>query len=251
MERIIDAYLDLLKNCLLDNIYKNQYIIDDNFNKIRKATNEEIIEGNYWPERAHTMIGTKRLDNIRYCIEKCLEENIPGDFIETGVWRGGATIFMKGILNAYGITDRKVYVADSFEGLPPPEPDKYPKDVGDLHHTMNFIRVSQNEVMDNFKAYNLLDSNVIFIKGFFENSLKDAQIDTLAVLRLDGDMYSSTIQVLDQMYDKVAIGGFIIVDDYALSGAYTATNDFRASKNITDPLIPIGEIHGVYWRKSK
>lgn len=64
---------------------------------------------------AHTMIGLKRMDNIQYCIEECLKENIIGDLIETGAWRGGATIFMKGILKAHNINDRKVFVADSFK----------------------------------------------------------------------------------------------------------------------------------------
>lgn len=243
-------YLDLLKNCLIDNVYKNQKATNADGEIISCASQANIEEGDYWPNRAHTMIGLKRLDNIAYCIEECLKDNIPGDLIETGVWRGGATIFMKGVLKANGINDRKVFVADSFEGLPMPDPNRYPIDINDKHYTLNFIKVSKEEVENNFKAYNLLDRNVIFIKGFFENSLKNAPIKKLALLRIDADMYSSTIQVLEQLYDKVSVGGFIIIDDYTLPGALAAVQDFRNKRKITDKIVLIGKGYSAYWRKS-
>lgn len=74
------------------------------------------------------MVGLKRLDNLQYCVETVLRDGVEGDLIETGVRRGGSCIFMRGILAAYGDTTRKVYVADSFEGLPAPDPGKYPAD---------------------------------------------------------------------------------------------------------------------------
>lgn len=86
----------------------------------RSITEDQRVEGRIWPGYADTMIGLKRLDNLQYCIEKVIEEGVEGDLIETGVWRGGACIFMRAVLAAYGIEDRKVFVADSFEGLPPP-----------------------------------------------------------------------------------------------------------------------------------
>ena len=233
-------YLQLLKNCLLDNIYNSQSILDE------YATNEQILNGTYTPKRAHTMIGMKRLDNIEYCFNKVVQDNILGDMIETGVWRGGATIFMAG-LNKYYNQNRKIFVADSFEGLPPPD-SKYPADNGDQHHTYKCLSISLDDVQNNFKKYNLLDDNVIFVKGFFEHSLKTAPITKLSILRLDGDMYSSTIQVLDYLYDKVSIGGFIIVDDYALHGCKCAVDDFRASRNITSELKVI-DYTGRYWVK--
>ncbi len=73
------------------------------------------------------MIGIPRLNNLRYCVETALKDGVPGDLIETGVWRGGASIFMRGILKAYGVTDRTVWVADSFAGLPPADRVNYPK----------------------------------------------------------------------------------------------------------------------------
>jgi hypothetical protein len=108
------------------------------------------------------MIGLKRLDNIQFCIENIIKNNIEGDLIETGVWRGGATIFMRAVLAAYDITDRRVFVADSFEGLPKPNENKYPADKSDLHHTKEFLAVSIDDVKANFEKYGLLDDRVVF-----------------------------------------------------------------------------------------
>ena len=245
----IVMYLNLLKQCLLDNIYANQNHVNQLGNVVHKATEYQIQNGTYWPERAHTMIGALRMNNIQHCVETCLADGVEGDLIETGVWRGGATIFMKGILEAHGVKDRKVFVADSFEGLPKPNEQLYPADKGDQHHTVPFLAVSLDQVIDNFKKYNLLDNSVVFIKGFFEDSIKDAPIDKLAVLRLDGDMYSSTIVVLEHLYPKVSKGGFIIVDDYCLKGCNQAVHDYRAKHGITDE-ITIIDACGAFWRKS-
>src|SRR5690348_16865583 len=130
----MSLYLSLLKKCLLDSIYRDSKAIDIDGNITGLAAPESIANGMYFPSRAHTMIGHKRLDNIQYCVESCLQANIPGDLVETGVWRGGATIFMKGILKNYNVIDRKVFVLDSFEGLPKPDPIKYPADQGDPLH---------------------------------------------------------------------------------------------------------------------
>jgi O-methyltransferase len=93
-------------------------------------------EGRDWPVDADTMIGLRRLNNLQFCIEQVLHDEIPGDFIETGVWRGGARIFMRAALNAYMDSTRQVWVADSFEGLPKPD-GRYQQDEGDLHWTKN------------------------------------------------------------------------------------------------------------------
>ena len=131
----------------------------------RDFLQSQRIEGRVWPGYADTMIGLKRLDNLQYCIETVLREGVEGDLIETGVWRGGACIFMRAVLAAYGITDRKVFVADSFEGLPKPDERKYPADKGDTHYIHTFLAVSKEVVENNFKKYGLLDDQVVFLKG--------------------------------------------------------------------------------------
>ena len=202
-----------------------------------------------WPDVAHTMIGLKRLDNLQYCIEQVVLEDVPGDFIETGVWRGGSVIFMNGMLKALGVTNRKVWVADSFEGLPKPNETDYPADKGDTHHTYDYLRVTLDTVKQNFEAYGLLDDNVKFLKGWFKDTLPLAPIDSLAILRLDGDMYESTMDALSNLYFKLSKGGYVIVDDYCILNCKKAIEDFRRKNSITDEIIPI-DGSGVYWKKS-
>ncbi len=160
--------------------------------KDNRFSEEDITDGKVWPGYADTMIGLKRLDNLQHCVETALYENIPSDLVETGVWRGGACIFMRAILAAYNETDRKVYVADSFAGLPEPDAEKYPQDSGDKHFIEEYLAVSQEQVARNFERYGLLDDQVVFLKGWFKDTLPSASFNQLAVIRLDGDMYEST-----------------------------------------------------------
>lgn len=205
-------------------------------------------EGHMWPGYAHTMIGLKRLDNLQLCVESVIREGIEGDLIETGVWRGGACIFMRAILAAYAIEDRKVYVADSFEGLPKPDVEKFPVDKGDRRYIQRFLAVSQDEVENNFKRYGLLDGQVVFLKGWLKDTLPHAPIEKLAVLRLDGVMYGSTMDALVNLYPKLSKGGFCIIDDYALPGCKRAVDDFITEKGIYSEM-KVVDWTGRYWRK--
>lgn len=194
------------------------------------------------------MIGMRRLDNLQMCVETVLRDGVPGDLIETGVWRGGACIFMRGILKAYGDTDRTVWAADSFDGLPPPDP-AWPADVNDLHHQNRYLAVSAAEVERNFRLYGLLDGQVRLLPGWFKDTLHAAPMNRLAVLRLDGDMYGSTMEALTALYPRLSRGGFVIVDDYFLGPCQQAVHDFRAAHGIVDPIQEI-DGRGVFWRRS-
>ncbi|MGC2595249.1 MAG: TylF/MycF family methyltransferase [Rhabdochlamydiaceae bacterium] len=241
-----DLYIDLLKKCVANTIYCDG---DQLSGEITPYDQNKRIFGLDWPEKAHTMIGLKRLDNIDYCLREILANNIPGDCIETGVWRGGATILMRGILKAFQDKNRKVWVVDSFAGLPPPNPEKYPHDAGYFFNISTALVVSIEEVQGNFAKYGLLDDQVIFLKGIFSETLPHAPIGQLSLLRLDGDLYESTMDALVNLYDKVSVGGFVIIDDYGIPCCAHAVHDFRAEKNIQDPIIMIDGA-GVYWRKS-
>ena len=205
--------------------------------------------GRDWPADAETMIGMKRLANVRACVESVIADGVPGDLIETGAWRGGSTIYMRAILKAHGDTGRTVWVADSFQGLPEYD-GRYEADAGDQHHTRDELAISVESVEDNFRRYDLLDDQVKFLVGWFNETLPTAPIERLAVLRLDGDMYSSTMDALDALYDKVSPGGSVIVDDYgAVPACAQAIHDFRDARGITDPIEEI-DWAGVFWRKS-
>ena len=207
-------------------------------------------EGKDWPAEAETMVGLRRLENLRACIETALADDVPGDILEAGVWRGGASIFMRGVLAAHGATDRTVWLADSFEGLPPPDVANFPQDSKLALHEFNYLAVSQEQVAANFAKYGLLDDGVRFLKGWFKDTMPTAPIERLALLRVDGDMYESTIQVLEGLYDKVSPGGFVVIDDYhSFPECREATDDFRRARDLHDPIQRV-DWTGVYWRKS-
>ena len=240
-------YLDLMKRCLTDLIYERSGIGLDGseFSEAKRS------EGGDWPVRAHTMIGLKRLDNIQACYEAVRGDGVAGDLIETGVWRGGATIFMRALLAAYADVDRHVWVADSFQGLPKPNAEQYPADEGDRHHTVEVLAVGRDEVERNFAAYGLLDDRVHFVEGWFRDTLPAIPAERFSVVRLDGDMYESTMQALDALYPRLSPGGFLIVDDFgAVPGCAKAVTDFRMRHGIAEPIEQI-DWAGVYWRRSR
>ena len=269
-------YIELLKKTLIDhkNITSYEYhplsIVNPNWRtailypidkllglrsfaicKHKFVSEAERLHGYDWPANADTMIGLNRLNNIEYCIHSIVRDNIPGDFIETGVWRGGATILMRAILKEMDIKDRCVWVADSFEGLPKPDIANYKADKGNQLYRSKILRASLDEVKSNFQKYDLLDDQVIFLKGWFRDTLPKASIDNISLLRLDGDMYESTILALQHLYPKLSIGGYVIIDDYyAFPNCKTAVHDYRHENNIIEKIIEIDK-EAIYWRKGK
>lgn len=195
------------------------------------------------------MIGTVRLDHLEWCVRDLLEREVPGDLIETGVWRGGATILMRAVLKAYGELERSIWLADSFRGVPPPDPENYPHDAASDLHECEYLAVSQDEVARNFARYGLLDEQVRFLPGWFRETLPDAPIEELALLRLDGDLYESTSVALEALYPKLSPGGYAIVDDYgAIPACRAAVDDYRRKRGVTEPLVAI-DWTGAYWRR--
>jgi O-methyltransferase len=244
MERVRDRYLELLKRALTNTIYE-----DPNEAPWGPAGFDAQArgDGSDWPRTAHTMIGRKRLDNLHECVRAVIADGVPGDLVETGVWRGGASILMRGVLAAYE-DGRTVWVADSFDGLPPPDAARYPADADDRHHEVAYLAVPLEEVRANFAKYDLLDDQVRFLPGWFRDTLPAAPIERLAVLRLDGDMYESTWDALNALAPKVSPGGFVIVDDYlAVPGCKQAVDDYRAAHGIDAPMETI-DWAAVHWR---
>ncbi len=215
----------------------------------RPFSAQERAEGRDWPLDAETMIGLARLQNLQDCVTDVLRKAVPGDLIETGVWRGGACIFMRAILKVYGILDRTVWVADSFEGLPRPD-GRYAPDAADRHwRCADVLAVSLDKVKSNFERYGLLDGQVGFLKGWFNETLPAAPIRQISVLRLDGDMYASTMDALNALYPRLSPGGYAIVDDYgAVPACRRAVDDYRREHGIGDPLQGV-DWTGVFWKR--
>jgi O-methyltransferase len=266
-------YLDLLKRCLTGSLWLHEYrrvaprarwkrklylaltaaVKSRGLEVVRRIPIdvEKRRKGLDWPEHAETMIGMQRMDNLQFCVTDVLRRGVPGDLIETGVWRGGAVILMRGVLKAYGDAQRRVWVADSFQGLPRPDPQRFPSDAGDRHWTIPDLAASLDEVRDNFARYGLLDHQVQFLPGWFRDTLPTAPIEQLAVLRLDGDMYESTMVALTCLVPKLMPGGYVIIDDYgALPNCRAAVDDYRSEHGIKEPLERI-DWTGVYWRSGE
>jgi O-methyltransferase len=241
-EGVRDLYLNLLIEILTNMIYG-----DPSTNPINTGPFQPELRaiGYDWPALAHTMVGVQRLENVRELAQRALDEDVPGDFIEAGIWRGGCCILMRGVLAAYGVKDRKVYAADSFAGLPPPNPQTYPAD-RDLDLSIyKELAVPLDAVKDNFARYGLLDDQVVFVKGLFADTLPSLDAGPFCLIRLDGDYYESTYVALEALYPKLASGGFIIIDDFNfLPPTREAVMDYRSRLGIT------AVMHQVDWSAS-
>lgn len=256
-------YLDLVKRAIGDFIYYlDELLLRNNVEENKPwmytdmRTGQKHILDNYWDLKEHgltqalyqhSIIGWKRMNQLQEAVETVIREKIPGDLIETGVFRGGACVLMRAVLEAYEDRERKVFVADSFQGFPLEalrargiaNPKEMQQSVPDL-----------DEVKKVFEIYHLLDDQVVFLPGWFSDTLPEAEIDQLAVLRLDSDFYESTWECLEMLYPKVSPGGFVIVDDYyAFDECRAAVKEYRKAHQIQDYVERIDAV-GVYWRKS-
>jgi hypothetical protein len=246
-------YLDLLKRSLTNTIFGTEPDVEGD---VARYVNSAIVH--YQQSSALSMIPLVRMDNLQFCISDAVARGVAGDFIETGVWRGGATIFMRGLLKILNVRDRIIWAADSFEGLPKPDPEKYPLESkayqsAAMTKYYKHLAVSLEEVQRNFEAYGALDDQIKFLKGWFKDTLPVAPIERLAVMRLDGDYYESTRDALVNLYDKLSIGGYVIIDDYG-EDAWTycrkAVDEFRQERGISDPMIQVDKPCS-FWRKTR
>jgi hypothetical protein len=265
-------YLDLLKRSLVNAIYAEDALrvelansgalgsdpLDDQrrLRDVRydwpEAYQEVVLakrDGHLaWPFTArlsHTMIGLSGLDNLERCAVRVFGDGVPGDFLEAGVCHGGGSIFLRALQVAYGEEARHTWVADSFAGVPQPT---HPVD---LDHELDLSEPRQpwmaatiEAVRDNFATYDLLSDHVGFLPGLFADTLPGAPVKRLAILRIDGDLYSSTRDALSALYDRVSAGGYVIVDDYfCLEPCRLAVDEFIAERELDV------ELHRVDWTR--
>jgi O-methyltransferase len=256
-------YVDLLKRALthtnywpVDVTWDRSYILPEFDEAVKAASLDGPLdfltprtEGRDWPKFAQTMVGYARLDNVERCVTSVLEDDVPGDLIEAGVWRGGVAIFMRGLLEAFADTTRCVYAADSFAGLPPPS-GLYPEDDGDTHHLAPRLAIPREDVERNFALYQLLDERVRLVEGWFSETLPALADKTWSVVRIDGDMYESTIDALKHLYPRLSPGGYLIIDDWSHIPCRKAVEDYRSAHGITEP-IEVIDWTGVFWRREQ
>jgi hypothetical protein len=269
-----DLYLDLLAGCLTRDLYLDEEARDVDLRQWPGGEPAELRDqlrqqgwrvvrrgadratravGSDWPPHAETMVGRARLANVRELTQTALADGVPGDLVETGVWRGGTSIYLRAVLAAAGDTARTVWACDSFEGLPEADAERFPMDVPLRLHEHAQLAVGLDRVKANFDRYGLLDDQVRFVPGWFRDTLPKlaTELDAIAVLRLDGDMYESTIDALTHLEPLVSPGGFVIVDDYnGIEACRQAVTDYRAAHDITADLHPV-DWTAVWWRRPR
>jgi O-methyltransferase len=210
--------------------------------------------------KRYTMTTPVRCRSLWDSCRSVLEANVPGCFVECGVWKGGSSAIMAmAIKNAR--QERHLHLFDSFEGLPEPtEKDGKSaaiysdgRNQGKLA-TINQCQAGLDEVchliLDEIKVRNDLAH---FHVGWFQNTIPaDAgQLGPIALLRLDGDWYDSTKICLEHLYPLLSPGGIIIMDDYwAWEGCRKATDEYRNQNNIDSPIQRIDGDAG-FWVKTQ
>lgn len=247
-------YLDLLKRSITNYIYLGQSSQPSSF-----CWTNYYSQNYKWsiPDvcRPHTCLHIPQLDNLESCMLNVLADDIPGDFIEAGVYKGGAIIFMLGLLRSLEVHDRMVWAADSFEGIPVSSRAPHIDDVVD--NWKDRWVAGLDEVKLNISRYDLLDDHVKFVQGYFVDTLPRIQTDKFAIVRLDGDSYESTMDALRALYPKISSRGYLIIDDWHLPGCRQAVFDYREEMNISELIFykqtadgpqALDGVHEAYWR---
>jgi O-methyltransferase len=271
-------YLDLLKRTLVNLVYAEdalrldaalsgmpgadrlarqrllrdvRYERPDAYAEVVATKREGGLDGFWGARLAHTMIGLDGLENLERCAHRVFADGVPGDFLEAGVCHGGASIFLRALQVAYGESDRVMWLADSFAGVPPPTHEVDREHGLDLtEERVPWMAAGLDAVRDNFETYDLLSDGVRFLPGLFADTLPDAPVEKLAILRLDGDLYESTSDALEALYDRVSEGGYVIVDDYGcLEPCRLAVDEFIAKRGLDVELNRVDWTR-VCWRKT-
>lgn len=273
------AYVDLLKRILCNSIYpqgiattasdietcesairavraKTPWVLET-YKNLDARKLAELLAYTKRSRNVHTYVRKRGLDNLEDCARAVVEAGIPGDFIDAGTLRGGTAILMRGVLKALGARDRRVIVADSFMGLPPPgEWDSlFDREIwfGLLDHLPQYnLKCDENveEVKRNFASYGLLDEVVEFAVGWFRDSLPALVHRRFALVRIDADWYEGTRDALDALYPRISPGGYVIVDDYKLQGCKRAVDEYRTKHRVFTKIRVADHEDGVvFWQK--
>ena len=208
-----------------------------------------------------TMQRPEELARLRSLIESLVDAGVCGDVYETGTWRAGTAIYMAAVFRAYESLQtvpkcppRRFWYFDSFEGFKPSDDKKLDKYLA----SKNYVAPLE-VVRESFASFGLNDDNIHLVKGYFEDTMRNlVHVEPIALLRLDGDLYSSTKVVMDKLYPFVVVKGWVVVDDYDWHPKQTsqgtklckeAIDEYREEFGIVSPLVT--EFGKPSWEKRK
>lgn len=212
--------------------------MNTDYNKLQLAVYNKI--------KQYTMTSIERVAALVLSVEYVIKRNIPGSFVECGVWKGGSVMAMALTLKELGVTDRLIYLYDTFEGMSDPT-DKDERTF-DGEKAINLLNSQSNnkindatwayssleEVKYNVKRTGYSEKNIFFIKGKVEDTIPDNLPGDIALLRLDTDWYESTKHELNYLYPHLSKGGVLIIDDYGYwRGSKEATDEYFSGDNFT------------------
>lgn len=237
------AYLDLVKRSVTNYAYLGG---DRSFENFRCVEHYDL-QRSHWKidevARPLTLLTKNQLELIEKVVVWLEEKRVPGDLLEAGIWRGGAVILMRALIDAYEMADRRVFAADSFAGIPPNE--RAMNDPVDSWRDRWIATL--DEVKQNIDRFGLLDDRIVFVVGFFADSLKTLAGERFALIRLDSDSYESVETSLEHLYPLLSRNGVVIIDDWHLAGCRQAVLDYRERYGIADPIQVFD--HNAYWSK--
>jgi len=189
----------------------------------------------YRSVRKLTMCSNARLRGLHRAVHHVVANAIPGDVVECGAARGGSAALMGLTLKELSADDRRLWVFDTFEGLPPPSAEDPDYDIAAPY--TGSCAGSLDEVTQSFRQLGIADRAKL-VKGLYQDTLASAPIDKIAVLHIDADWYLSVRCCLDDLYDKVSPGGVIQFDDYGWwEGARKAVDEFLAARSLAPELV--------------
>jgi O-methyltransferase len=192
----------------------------------------------------YTMLGIERLRTLRRFAEQIDQEGIPGDVVECGTCNGGSAAIMAQVAATSSLA-RHIYLFDSFEGLPPAGD----KDGARAQGYTGLCRGAMDRVRAVLQALQVPLERVTLVKGWFDQTVPSSEVGRIALLHLDTDWYESLHVCLENLYDRVEPGGFVVLDDYGYwEGCRRAWHDFAESRALNVTLTPIDHT-AVYFRK--
>ncbi|GAA4337954.1 TylF/MycF/NovP-related O-methyltransferase [Flaviaesturariibacter amylovorans] len=206
----------------------------------------DFFEPEFWEIyrlcKPYTMTSVERMYSLFRSVSYVLEARIPGDFVEAGVWRGGSSMVIASMLRKRGITDRKIFLYDTFEGMS--EPTEADVDFAGARADVLLKENESNkeesvwcladlaDVQQNMRRTALPESQVVYVKGKVEDTIPGTiPAGAIALLRLDTDWYESTRHELEHLYPRLSANGVLIIDDYGhWGGCRKAVDEYFAGK---------------------
>ena len=205
----------------------------------------------------YTYTSKEKMFALYKAVQYVIDAKIPGDFVECGVWRGGSTMLIAKTLLELGVTDRKIYLYDTFEGMSSPTENDF--DILDESNKAsnrwsgeqkenynNWCYASLEEVKKNMAMTGYPGSNIIYVKGMVEKTIPKTTPSQISILRLDTDFYESSKHELVHLFPLLSKNGVLLLDDYgAWAGQKKSTDEYFADKPILLNRIDVGGRIGI------